>query len=379
MRRYLLLSPLLVVVLILAGCGGSEPGPGAGGGGGGPAGAKALPVEAVTLRPEPLSAGLETVGSLRADESVVVRPEIAGRISRIHFTEGGRVQAGQPLFTLDASLARASLNEAAANLQNSRRAAERAGQLVEESLIARADYDTARAALGVDQARVASAKTALSKMTLTAPFSGQIGLREVSVGDYVNAGQELVTLVRLDPIEVDFSLPESAMAQLQTGQDVEVTVDAYPGETFFGEVVAIDPVVDPNSRSVRLRAQIPNPDSRLRPGQFANVEVDAGADRANALLIPEQALMQDGDVRFVYTVVDGKANRTPIKTGKRVPGKVHVLDGLEAGDVVITAGQGKPMMREGAPVTVLPEPGAPSEAAPPKAAAASEESGPPSK
>lgn len=377
MRRYLLLSPLLMVVLVLAGCGGSEPEPGAGGGG--PPGGMALPVEAVTLRPQPLSAGLETVGSLRADESVVVRPEVAGRISRIHFTEGGRVQAGQPLFTLDGSLARASLNEAAANLQNSRRAAERAGQLVEENLIARADHDTARAALGVDQARVASAKTALSKMTLTAPFSGQIGLREVSVGDYVNAGQELVTLVRLDPIEVDFSLPESAMAQLQTGQSVEVTVDAYPGETFSGEVVAIDPVVDPNSRSVRLRAQIPNPDSRLRPGQFANVEVDAGAGRANALLIPEQALMQDGDIRFVYTVVDGKAHKAPIRTGKRVPGKVQVLDGLEAGDVVITAGQGKPMMREDAPVTVLPEPGAPSEAAPPNAAAASEESGPPSK
>lgn len=375
MRRHLLLLPLLVVVLVLAGCGGSEPGPGAGGGGG-PPGGMALPVEAVTLRPEPLSAGLETVGSLRADESVVVRPEVAGRISRIHFTEGGRVQAGQSLFTLDASLARASLNEAAANLQNSRRAVERAGQLVEENLIARADYDTARAALGVDQARVASAKTALSKMTLTAPFSGQIGLREVSVGDYVNAGQELVTLVRLDPIEVDFSLPESAMAQLQTGQSVEVTVDAYPGETFSGEVVAIDPVVDPNSRSVRLRAQIPNSDSRLRPGQFANVEVDAGAGQANALLIPEQALMQEGDVRFVYTVLDGKAHKTPIRTGKRVPGKVHVLDGLAAGDVVITAGQGKPMMREGAPVTVLPEPGAPSEAALPNAVGASEASGP---
>lgn len=339
----------------------------------------ALPVEAVTLRPEALSAGLQTVGSLRADESVVVRPEVAGRINRIHFTQGGRVQSGQPLFTLDGSLARASLNEAAAKLQNSRRAAERAGQLVEENLIARADNDTARAALGVDQARVASARTALSKMTLTAPFSGQIGLREVSVGDYVNAGQELVTLVRLVPIEVDFSMPESAMAKLRTGQKVEVTVDAYPGETFSGEVVAIDPVVDPNSRSVRLRAQIPNADSRLRPGQFANVEVDAGGDTADALLIPEQALMQDGDVRFVYTVVDGKASRTVIKTGTRIPGKVQVLDGLKAGDVVITAGQGKPMMREGAPVTVLPQSGPPSEAATPKPAAASVETSPPSK
>ncbi|MBA3487272.1 MAG: efflux RND transporter periplasmic adaptor subunit [Lysobacter sp.] len=372
MRRHLLL-PALLFAFALSGCG-SEPGPQAGGGG--PPGGMALPVEALTLRPEALSAGLQTVGSLRADESVVVRPQVAGRISRIHFTEGGRVQAGQPLFTLDGSLARASLNEAVANLENSRRAAARSGQLVEENLIARADHDTARAALGVDQARVAFARTALSVMTLTAPFSGQIGLREVSVGDYVNVGQELVTLVRLAPIEVDFSMPESAMAQLRTGQKVEVTVDAYPGETFSGEVVAIDPVVDPNSRSVRLRAQIPNPDSRLRPGQFANVKVDTGRDTADALLIPEQALMQDGDVRFVYTVVDGKASKAAIKTGVRIPGKVQVLDGLKAGDVVITAGQGKPMMREGAPVTVLPESGPPSEAATPKPAAAPAETSP---
>ncbi|MBA2238326.1 MAG: efflux RND transporter periplasmic adaptor subunit, partial [Lysobacter sp.] len=117
------------------------------------------------------------------------------------------------------------------------------------------------------------------------------------------------------------------------------------------------PVVDPGSRSVRLRAQIPNPDSRLRPGQFATVQVDTGSDRADALLIPEQALMQDGDVHFVYTVVDGKAHKAVIATGGRVPGKVQVLEGLRAGDQVITAGQAKPMMREGAPVMVLPAQG----------------------
>ncbi|MDQ3287191.1 MAG: efflux RND transporter periplasmic adaptor subunit [Pseudomonadota bacterium] len=350
----LLFSLLLSAALVMPGCGGDEPAAGADGGAGGPPGGKALSVEAVVVKPQPLSAGLQTVGSLRADESVVMRPEIAGRISRIHFSEGGRVEAGQPLFTLDASLARASLNEASANLENSRRAAQRTGQLIEEQLIARADHDTARAALGVDQARVASARTALSKMTLRAPFSGRIGLRDVSVGDYVSEGQDLVTVVRLDPVEVDFSLPERAMGLLGTGQKVSVTVDAFPGETFTGEVVAIDPVVDPNSRSVRLRAQIPNPDSRLRPGQFATVQVDTGGDRADALLIPEQALMQDGDVRFVYTVVDGKAHKAVIATGTRVPGKVQVLEGLQAGDLVITAGQAKPMMHEGAPVQVLP-------------------------
>ena len=353
MRRNLLFTSVLLAALLgLSACNDSDPA--AAGAGGGPPGGMQLPVEAVTVQPQALTAGLQTVGSLRADESVVVRPEVAGRISRIHFTEGGRVQAGQPLFTLDASLAQADLNEAAANLENSRRAAARAQQLVEEKLIARADFDTARAALGVDQARVASARTALSKMTLRAPFSGQIGLREVSVGDYVSVGQDLVRLVRLDPIEVDFSVPESAMGQVRNGQKVVVSVDAFPGESFTGEVVAIDPVVDPNSRSLRVRAQVPNPDTRLRPGQFARLQLGTGSDRADALLVPEQALMQEGDTRFVYTVVDGKAHKTTVTTGTRVPGKVQVLEGLKPGDVVITAGQGKPMMHEGAAVMVLP-------------------------
>jgi membrane fusion protein (multidrug efflux system) len=327
-----------------------------------------LPVETVTLKAETLAAGVTTVGSLRADELVVVRPEIAGRISHIHFSEGGHVAAGQPLFTLDGSLAQASLNEAAANLANSRRAATRAGQLAADKLIAQADYDKARAALGVDEARVTSASTTLSKMTLRAPFAGVVGLREVSVGEFVNVGQELVTLVRLDPIEVDFSVPENALEQLHNGQKVSITVDAFPGDVFGGQVVAIDPVIDPDSRSARLRAQIANPDGRLRPGQFAQLQLDTGGNTTNtALLVPEQALMQDGNTRFVYTVVAGKAHRVEIKTGVRVPGKLQVTEGLKAGDVVITAGQTKPIMHEGLDVKSLPPEGGAPPAPPPAA------------
>ena len=358
MRRTMLFSGLMVAGLIgLAACGKDGAAEG-GAGAGGPPGGMQLPVETVTLKPQALAAGLQTVGSLRADESVVVRPEVAGRINRIHFTEGGRVAAGQALFTLDGSLAQASLNEATANLENSRRAAARAGELSKEKLIAQADYDRARATLGVDQARAASARTALSKMTLRAPFSGQIGLREVSVGEFVNVGQDLVTLVRLDPIEVDFNIPENALAQLRNGQKIKLTVDAFPADAFGGEIVAIDPVIDLNSRSARVRAQIANPDGRLRPGQFAKLQLDTGTDNASALLVPEQALMQDGDTRFVYTVVDGKAKKAVVTTGARVPGLVQVVKGLKAGDVVITAGQGKPMMHEGVGVMSLPPQGA---------------------
>lgn len=354
MRRTLAsLTFAIAAMLTLAACS-DDP---AAAGAGGPPGGMQLPVEAVTIQPQPLSSGLQTVGSLRADESVVISPEVAGRIQRIHFQEGGQVRAGQALFTLDGSVAQAELNEAQANLENSRSAATRASQLVEDKLIARADYDETRAALGVDQARAASARTALSKMTLRAPFSGQIGLREVSVGDFVNIGQDLVTLVRMDPIEVDFSVPETALPLVGKGQKIKITVDAFPGDVFGGEVVAIDPVVDPNSRSIKLRAQIANPDGRLHPGQFAKLQLQPRGGDAPALLIPEQALMQAGDERYVYTVVDGKAKRVVVKTGTRVPGKVQVVEGLKAGDVVITAGQSKPMMHEGMAVMVLPQQG----------------------
>ncbi|MCI4568356.1 efflux RND transporter periplasmic adaptor subunit [Lysobacter sp. CFH 32150] len=359
MRRTLVLLTLSAAIALAAtAC--SKGGEAGGAQAGGPPGGEMppMPVEAVTLKAEPLAAGVQTVGSLRADESVVVRPEVGGRIVRIHFTEGGRVAAGQPLFTLDGSVAQAALNEATANLENSRRAVARAGQLAEQKLIAASDYDKAKAAFGVDQARAASARTALSKMTLSAPFSGQIGLREVSVGDFVSVGQDLVTLVRLDPIEVDFSVPENVLSQLKNGQKISITVDAFPKDVFGGEVVAIDPVIDPNSRSAKLRAQIANHDFRLRPGQFAQLQLDTGGNRTDALLVPEQALMQDGNTRYVYTVVDGKAHRVEIKTGVRVPGKVQVIEGLKAGDVVITAGQTKPIMHEGLGVQPLPSGGA---------------------
>jgi membrane fusion protein (multidrug efflux system) len=363
------IATALALSLALAACGGDDAaGAPQGGGEGGPPGGgmPPMPVEAVTLKNETFAGGLQTVGSLRADESVVVRPEIAGRIVRIHFTEGGSVKAGQALFTLDSATARAAYNEAAANLDNSQRAEARTRELVGQKLIAQADHDTARARLGVDRARVESARTALDKMTLRAPFSGEVGLRNVSVGEFVNVGQDLVTLVRLDPIEVDFSVPESTIGQLKTGQKISITVDAFPKDVFGGAVEAIDPVIDMNSRSAKLRAQIPNPDGRLRPGQFAKLQLDTGGDGGKGVLVPEQALMLDGTVRFVYTIVDGKAHRVEVRTGLRVPGKVQVTQGLKAGDVVITAGQTKPIMHEGLAVQPVPTGGAQGPQQPPQ-------------
>ena len=320
--------------------------PGAAGGGKGPpaGGPPPVSVEAVTLQPEPLAAGLRTVGTLRADESVVLRPEIAGRIVAIHFEEGSRVAAGAPLFTLDASVLQADLNEARATLGKAQRSATRGEELAQRALVAKSDVDTLRAELGVIQARVASAQAQLAKTTIEAPFAGALGLREVSVGEFVNPGQELVTLVKLDPVEVD----------------------AFPDRHFTGTVSALDPVVDVASRSAKVRATIPNPDYALRPGLFARISLSTSADAArSALLLPEQALLQEGDTRYVYRVVAGKAARTEVQTGRRVPGKIEIVAGLSAGDQVITAGQAKPMMFDGAVVNVVGAPGAPATASPP--------------
>jgi len=379
MRRIAVLSIPLLVVFAIAACSKDDAGASAGGGppaAGGPPQEMQVPVEAVTLKAESLARGLSTVGTLRADESVVVRPEITGKISRIHFNEGQRVTAGAPLFSLDASVLGADLNEARATLENARRANARVGQLANEQLISRADADKARADLGVSQARAASASAQLAKTSIRAPFGGVVGLREVSVGEVVSPGQALVNLVRLDPIEVDFSVPETDLTRIATGQMVSVSVDAFADELFDGEVVAIEPVIDPNSRSAKLRARINNPGYRLRPGQFARVVLGTDRQQGTAVLLPEQAMMQDGDTRFVYTIVDGKAKRVEIKTGQRVPGKVEVVSGLKAGDQVITAGQTKPMMHDGIGVMVLPAEGAPTPGAQPAAKPAAGDASP---
>jgi membrane fusion protein (multidrug efflux system) len=343
---------VLTAAFALAACsGGADPAAN----GGGPPGGMAMAVEAVTVRSEPLQAGINTVGTLRADESVVIRPEINGRVVKIHFEEGQRVREGEPLFSLDASVNQADLREAQANLASARRSNDRATDLGGRQLLSKAEVELTQAQLAVTQARVASAQAQLAKTTLVAPFSGVVGLRDVSVGEVVSPGQALVNLVRLDPMEVDFSLPEGQLAQVAPGQTLRLVVDAYPGEEFPGTVSAIEPVIDINSRSARVRAKVDNADNRLRPGLFARVSLDVGDVAATAILVPEQALMQEGETRFVYVVKDGKAVRAEVTTGQRLPGRVAIVEGLSEGDQVITAGQGKPMMHEGAAVNVVPD------------------------
>jgi len=298
------------------------------------------PTAVETARPkvDTIVERVSAVGTLRAAESVVLRPEFAGRIDKVHFDEGQRVKAGDALFTLDATIVGSEVNEWRATVAQSRRDLERTKELVERKLAAQGDLDAKRAQLEVDEARLSSAQTRLDKSTIRAPFAGVVGLRKVSPGEYVTAGQELVNLVQLDPIKLDFRVPESALGRIRAGQGVHIEVDAFPGEGFSGSVYAIDPQLDAAGRAVQLRATIPNESRRLRPGLFARVQLELDT-RANALLLPEQALWPQGEKQFVYVVDNGTAKLVEVSIGVRQNGMVEITRGLDKDAQVITAGQ----------------------------------------
>ncbi|MBI2399009.1 MAG: efflux RND transporter periplasmic adaptor subunit [Xanthomonadales bacterium] len=305
----------------------------------GPGGAMPpTPVETARPRLESVVDQATAVGTLRANEAVVLRPEVAGRIEAIHFEEGARVGRGDLLFALDGAIARAEVQEWEATVAQSRREAERASDLIARKLAAQSDADAKRSTLAIDEARLASAQTRLAKTEIRAPFAGQVGLRQVSVGEYVNVGDALVSLAQTDTLKLDFRIPETQATRAAAGQAVRIAVDAFPGEEFAGKVYAVDPQVDVATRSVMLRATLANPGGKLRPGQFANVRL-ALAERANALTIPEQALWPQGGKQFVYVVRAGKAELAEIRIGKRSAGRVEVLTGLAAEDEFVVAGQ----------------------------------------
>jgi membrane fusion protein (multidrug efflux system) len=305
------------------------------------------PVETVAAEIMALTDEVVVAGALRSNESVNVSTEIAGVVSAIHFEEGEPVEQGALLFELDASIWQAELDEADAHLSLSQSNDERARQLLDRRVGTVAHRDEAKAELDMAKAAAGLARARLDKTQIRAPFSGELGLRKVSIGEYVTPGQELVNLENLQPIKVDFRIAERYLSKLRTGQQVEIGVDSLPGRSFSGEVTAIDPRVDPESRSVAVRAQTPNQDKALHPGQFARVRLIVDR-RDAAIVIPEQALVPQGEQFFVYKVIDGKAVMSKVSIGQRQAGQAEITEGLAEGDVVVTGGHQK--IRDGAPV-----------------------------
>ena len=300
-------------------------------------GPPAARVEVTQVRTGPLDRSWSAVGSLKANESVIVRPEIAGRIARIGFEEGQQVAMDTPLFVLDDSVFVAQVAQAKANLELSTRNAKRAEELFGRGLISASERDASRASLDANQAALNLARAQAAKTVIKAPFAGRAGLRGAAIGDYVNPGQDLVVLEDLDRMKLEFRLPELALPDIAVGQPVEVDLDAWPGQTFAAQLYALDSRVADDTRSIAARARLDNPDGRLRPGMFARVTLVVSR-KADAMLIPEQALLARGGKSFVYTVEDGRAVETEVQIGQRRTGEVEVVSGLQAGQTIVTSG-----------------------------------------
>lgn len=347
----------LVVALVLIGLAGGgawyitrQP---AGGSAGPAPGDFAIPVEAVTVRLATVVVDVKAVGSLRSNESVWIASEIAGRVADIPAEEGADIEAGAPVIALDSRIYRAELAQAEASLALSEQNHRRAEELVANGAGTQRALDEARASLAHDRAAVDLAKARLEKSRIAAPFGGVLGMRRVSVGAYLSAGDPIINLEQIDPLKIDFRVPESALSAVAPGGAIEITVDAIPGRTFAGAIYAVDPLVDESGRSVVVRARIPNADRALRPGLFARVSVIVER-RADAHLVPERAIVPFGDDTYVFRIVDGAARLTQVVLGQRQEGEVEILEGLGRDDVVITDGLLK--IGDGAAVTVVEPP-----------------------
>ncbi|MEQ8655286.1 MAG: efflux RND transporter periplasmic adaptor subunit [Kiloniellales bacterium] len=310
----------------------------------------------VAVDAEPVEVGrvvrsIEAVGTLSANEEILVRPEIDGLLTEIGFQEGQAVELDQVLFRLDDSLLAAELATAQADLSLYRQNHRRAQELHARGAGTERSRDEAVADLQRGRALLKLAEVRLERTVIRAPFEGVVGLRDVSVGDYVQAGEPLVRLEQINPMKVDFRVPELFLSEMARGQSLRLTIDALPGQTFEGQVIAMDPQVDVNGRALVLRALVPNGRGQLRPGLFARVEIIL-EQHDDALLLPESALVPSGRSVFVYRVLGGKAVRTEVETGLYRAGKVEILSGLSAGELVVTAGQVK--LRDGSELK-LPE------------------------
>jgi membrane fusion protein, multidrug efflux system len=355
----------------------------AGSPGAGAAGAPVVEVE--TVRTGRVVETKESVGTLRALESITVTSKVAGVIETIEFDEGQKVRAGDVLLRLDGLERRADIEMAVAEKARATAQRDESGTRLERAQTLRrtgagteaqvedlsAQVRTLDRAIAAAEARRKAAEARLEDLVIRAPFAGRVGTRAVSLGAYVSPGTRITTLDDLSRVRLDFSVPENLLGHVNPGQGVTATSVAFQDRVFRGRVSLIDPRIDPVTRSVRLTAEFENPDESLRPGMFLAVTLDV-LTRENAVLIPEEAVVSEGLRHIVYPVKDNKVERRVIRIGQRQSGKVEVLEGLEAGETIVVLGVQR--VRPGA--TVQPRPlGGPEP--PPPAARRDPDAGPP--
>lgn len=304
---------------------------------------------------QPWQSRLPTVGSLKALQGVDLSLEIAGTVQKVLFQSGQKVKAGQPLLQLDSEVESALLETAEADLGLSQLDFGRGRQLVGSQAISKGEFDRLSAQLKKNQATVNQLKASLDKKRIVAPFSGTIGIRQVDVGDYLASGTVIATLQDLSSLYVDFYVPEQTVPRLAVAQSVNVGVSAYPGQTFVGAISAINPKVEDSTRNVLVRATLANPDGKLLPGMFANLQVIL-PDVAAGIVVPESAVTYTLYGNSMYVVTQKKAadgsvekddkgqpvlivERRLVETGERRDGLVLVTKGIQSGEQVVIAGQ----------------------------------------
>ena len=305
----------------------------------------AMAVKVVAARIAPAVDEVTAVGTLRADEAVTIRPEIAGRVVEFRFTEGQAVARGAVLVKLDQAELAAVLASSTAQSQLDKQRLERSEDLFKKSFISQQAMDEARSNHARSLAKQHEDSAKLAKTEMRASFPGIAGLRQVSEGQYVAAGTDIVRLEKIDQLKLDFRIPESFIGKLKTGQPIKVLLDAYPEEAFAGTVFAIEPGVDEQTRTVVLRARVANTGLKLRPGMFARVQVQLGV-REKAIWIPEAAIVPKGQDLTVYRVVagpdgGGKVDVVRVQSGARKVGEVEIVKGLAVGELVVTEGTQK--------------------------------------
>lgn len=347
MTRLLIPAVACATLLFVAGCGdapdavgrpGGAPGagaaPGGGPGGRGPQG----PVAVVTAPVKSMSfpQQIEALGTARANEAVDITSKTSNTIVRIRFEEAQRVERGTILVELDAAQTQADLAAAEAALVESQAAYDRSQALAGSAVLSRAQLDQIVAALKSNEARVAAARARLADQVIRAPFTGRTGLRRVSVGSFVNPGDVITTLDDVSVIKLDFAVPETFVALMKPGLTIAATSAAYPGRQFEGRVSSIDSRIDPVSRSVTVRAELPNDDGVLKPGMFLGVKLTREA--APTLMLPESAVVPEQGRAYVFVVEGGKATRREVQLGRRRTGEVEVLAGVAENDRVIVEG-----------------------------------------
>jgi membrane fusion protein (multidrug efflux system) len=300
------------------------------------AAASVLRVKVHRVEAGELTERLTTTGTVRANEEVDIVSEISGKISSIHFAEGSRVASGQLLLKIDDSELLADRQRALYRVELAERAEARQQQLLDDGVISSETYDVALGELNVLRAELQLIEAQLLKTEIRAPFGGVIGLRWVSPGSYLSSQTRIASLNDLDPVKLDFTVPEKYSALMSPGDEIGFAVEGFD-QTFPGTIYAIEPSVDPSTRSLRMRARCPNKDGLLVPGAFANVDLVLRSI-PDALTVPAMAVIPELGGKKVFVYSDGTAQPRSVETGIRSEDEVQITSGLAEGDVVIITG-----------------------------------------